>query len=229
MTFFKTLETDLETDIQKILNHPFLERIATASLSLKQLQVFAEQYAIYCFHFPRFLAATAANIPDDTARFPIIENLWEEHGEGNIKKSHRTLYQNFAKALELNIGNLSTIKALDSTKFCVENLLKICQQTHFLESLGALGPGTEFFTSEEYQKIADGLLKYDFLNETNMLFWTVHISLDENHYSDMMNVLIPYIENLENQRLITRGAKQAVELELLFWNGLEENLNLTKK
>jgi len=224
MDFFKKLEQDLETDIQKILQHPFLERIATASLNLEQLQVFAEQYAIYCYHFPRFLAATAANIPDDVARFPIIENLWEEHGEGDITKSHRTLYQNFAKALDLNIGNLNTIKALESTKYCVQNLLKICQQTHFLESLGALGPGTEFFTSDEYQKIADGLVQYKFLNDKDILFWTVHISLDENHYSDMMNVLISYIENVENQKLIERGAKQALALELIFWNGLEKKL-----
>ena len=224
MDFFKQLEQDLETDIQKILRHPFIERIATASLNLEQLQVFAEQYAIYCYHFPRFLAATAANIPDDTARFPIIKNLWEEHGEGDIAKSHRTLYQKFATALQLNIGNLNTIKALDSTKYCVESLLKICQQTHFLESLGALGPGTEFFTSDEYQKIAKGLLKCDFLNKTDILFWTVHITLDETHYSDMMNVLVPYIEKLENQQLIERGAKQALALELIFWDGLEENL-----
>jgi len=224
MDFFKKLEQDLETDIQKILQHPFLERIATASLNLEQLQVFAEQYAIYCYHFPRFLAATAANIPDDVARFPIIENLWEEHGEGDITKSHRTLYQNFSKALDLNIGNLNTIKALESTKYCVQNLLKICQQTHFLESLGALGPGTEFFTSDEYQKIADGLVQYKFLNDKDILFWTVHISLDENHYSDMMNVLISYIENVENQKLIERGAKQALALELIFWNGLEKKL-----
>ena len=94
-----------------------------------------------------------------------------------------------------------------------------------MESLGALGPGTEFFTSDEYQKVAEGLKKYDFLNENDILFWTVHISLDETHYSDMINVLIPYIENVENQKLIKRGAKQAVALELLFWNGLEENLH----
>ena len=225
MDFFKKIEKELESDIQKILEHPFLERITTASLNLKQLQIFAEQYAIYCYHFPRFLAATAANIPNDTARFPIIKNLWEEHGEGNIEKSHRTLYQNFAKALQLNIGNLETIKALESTKYCVESLLKLCRQTHFLESLGALGPGTEFFTSAEYQKIADGLLKYDFFRKDDILFWTVHISLDEAHYSDMMNVLIPYVKKEENQQLIVRGAKQAVALELIFWNGLEENIN----
>ena len=189
------------------------------------MQDFAEQYAIYCYHFPRFLAATAANIPDDKARFPIIKNLWEEHGEGNIEKSHRTLYQNFGKALHLNIGNLASIEALESTTYCVEKLLNICQKTHFLESLGALGPGTEFFTSDEYQKVAEGLKKYDFLNKNDILFWTVHISLDETHYSDMINVLIPYIENVENQKLIKRGAKQAVALELLFWNGLEENLH----
>ena len=119
MDFFKKIEKELESDIQKILQHPFLERITTASLNLKQLQIFAEQYAIYCYHFPRFLAATAANVPDDEARFPIIKNLWEEHGEGNIKKSQRLMYL-------IRLQNMKR-RTMHCRK-CIKTVIEYCYQ-----------------------------------------------------------------------------------------------------
>ena len=224
MEFFKELEGELREGIDKILNHPFLRRIDDAWLDKKQLQYFVKQYSVYCKHFPRFLAAAAANIPDDKTRMPIVENLWEEHGEGKIEKSHRILYNNFAASLGVSAEELNAAKALPTTSICCENLLNLCHDGHFIESLGALGPGTEFFTNEEYSIIANGLKKYDFLTDEDIEFWLVHISLDEDHYSEMLEALEPWAKTLENRYLIKTGAKKAIDLEILFWDGLEDNL-----
>lgn len=224
MEFFRQLEQELQEDIQKILHHPFLERIRQGTLTENQLKYFAGQYHIYCEHFPRFLAAAAANIPDDETRMPIIENLWEEHGEGNLQKSHRILFYKFAAGLGLSVDELHLHAPLPSTRICCENLLNICRNEPFIESLGALGPGTEFFTNEEYSIIANGLRNYNFLTEDHLEFWTVHIELDEHHYSDMVATLLPWCGKAENRYLIKSGARRAIELEILFWEGLEDNL-----
>lgn len=224
MKFFNELESDLREGIDKILKHPFLKRIEAGSLDKNQLQYFAKQYDVYCKHFPRFLAACAANITDDATRMPIVENLWEEHGEGNIKGSHRVLYEHFLKGCGINVDAQKEIIPLPSTLVCCENLLQICQGGHFLESLGALGPGTEFFTNEEYEIILSGLKKYDFLSEKDLEFWAVHISMDEEHYSEMLEAIAPWATTLENKFLIKSGAKKAVDLEILFWDGLEVSL-----
>ncbi|MFK7904750.1 MAG: TenA family transcriptional regulator [Chitinophagales bacterium] len=222
--YFKELEDSLREGIDKILKHPFLKRIEEASLTKLQLQYFAKQYSIYCYYFPRFLAATAANIPYDETRMPIIENLWEEHGEGKMSKSHRMLYNNFAASLGVTVKELKEAQPLASTQTCVSTLFNLCLNGSFIESLGALGPGTEFFTSEEYSIIANGLAKYDFLTDKDIEFWTVHISLDEAHYSEMVDILVPYIDTEENRRLVKEGAEAAIELELSFWDGLEHFL-----
>ncbi len=224
MDFFKELENSLQPGIQEIITHPFLKRMGEGSLTKKQLQYFTEQYSIYCNYFPRFLAAAAANIVDDVTRMPIIENLWEEHGEGKLAKSHRVLFNQFAFALDLTIFDLDEADALPSTQICVDELMNICLNKHFLESLGALGPGTEFFTSDEYLVIRDGLKKYDFLSADDIYFWTAHISLDETHYSEMIDILRPWASNDLNKQLITRGANKAIDLEIDFWNGLEKHL-----
>ena len=155
---------------------------------------------------------------------PIIENLWEEHGEGKLKKSHRILFNNFAKSVGLSVKELDETEPLPTTRICCENLINLCHDGSFLESLGALGPGTEFFTNEEYSIIAKGLKKYKFLSEKDIEFWLVHISLDEDHYSEMVDCLRPWANTLENKYLIKTGAKKAIDLEILFWDGLEDNL-----
>ncbi len=224
MDFFKSLEKELQTGIDEILNHDFLKLLKNGDLSKKQLQYFAEQYSVYCSYFPRFLAATAANIPDDATRMPIIENLWEEHGEGKLIKSHRILFDRFARATGLAESAVRKPKAIPTTQIVCENLFNLCQDGHFLESLGALGPGTEFFTNSEYAIIEAGLKKHDFFTAKDIEFWTVHISLDETHYSEMVGAIAPWSNTLENKFLIKSGAKKAIDLEILFWDGLLDNM-----
>ncbi|MCB0641164.1 MAG: iron-containing redox enzyme family protein [Phaeodactylibacter sp.] len=222
--FFRNLELELKEGIDKILHHPFVKRIEDGWLNKAQLQYFAKQYSVYCRYFPRFLAAAAANIPDDQTRLPIIENLWEEHGEGKLAKSHRILFNNFAYALGVTKEELNSVTPLATTEICCSNLLNLCQDEHFLVSLGALGPGTEFFTNDEYQIIENGLKKYDFLSADDIEFWTVHISLDEDHYSELVGAVEPWATTVEHRYMIRTGAKRAIDLELLFWEGLEDNL-----
>ena len=222
--FFKELEAELAPQIDKILHHPFLNRIKDAWLNRRQLHYFAGQYGIYCRYFPRFLAAAAANIPDDATRMSLIENLWEEHGEGKLAKSHRILYNKFANALDYDDASLEAVTALPTTDICIQNMLDLCRDQHFLVGLGALGPGTEYFTNDEYKIIESGLKKYDFLTADDYEFWTVHISLDEHHYSDMIDAIRAWETDDDSREKIRSGAHKALALEYIFWEGLEDNL-----
>ena len=224
MDFFKGLEQELQPQIDKILNHAFLNRIKDGWLNKSQLHYFVGQYGIYCRYFPRFLAAAAANIPDDQTRMAIVENLWEEHGEGVLAKSHRILYNNFAKAVGFTIEELEAVTPLATTEICIENLLDMCRNQHFLVGLGAMGPGTEYFTNDEYRIIEGGMKSYKFLSAEDVEFWTVHISLDEHHYSDMIDSVRKWADTDENKELIRKGALKALALEHIFWEGLEDNL-----
>ncbi len=224
MNYILSLEKEIRSSIDQILNHPFINRIADGWLNQQQLQYFAKEYFVYCFHFPRFLSACAANIPDDETRLAIIENLWEEHGEGNPDKSHRKLYERFALATGLRHEDLTFAKALPSTRICIENLLNLCIHEHFLVSLGALGPGTEYFTNDEYKKIESGLKLYDFLEPEDYTFWTIHIGLDDIHYAEMVKPVEKWLDKKINRERLKKGAERAIELELLFWDGLEEHL-----
>jgi len=220
----KHFEKELLVKIERILNHRVVKAIHNAELSRQQLQFFALQYHIYCSYFPRFLCACAANIPDDITRLPIIENIWEEHGSGKLSGSHRVLYERFAHSLGITDEELKQVKPIPSTLINVEYLLNMCQDDSFIKSLGALGPGTEFFTSKEYNLIYRGLQKVEGLTEEDLEFWSVHITLDDHHYDDMLISIRPWLNTEENIQLMKEGAERAIDLEILFWDGLEDFL-----
>ena len=220
------LEVELKPSIQRILDHPFIVALDNHVLDLEQIKVFALQYGIYCNYFPRFLAACAANIPDDATRLPLIENLWEEHGEGVLSKSHRSLYYNFCIGLGLRPDEIQNAKAIPSTHIYVEYMLNLCQEGGFVKALGALGPGTEYFTSHEYKIIFNALQKFEFLDDKTLEFWSTHITLDEDHYAEMINGIKPWLTEESNRLLFSEGASRAIDLELLFWDGLEDYLNV---
>lgn len=220
----KELEMDLMPKINEILTHPFINRISNGSLTPDQLKFFTLQYGIYCSYFPRFLCACAANIPDDDTRLALIENLWEEHGSGNLEGSHRVLFEKFALAVGVSKEALTSAKPLASTLIYVEYILNMCQDSSFIKSLGALGPGTEFFTSKEYDIIYKGLQKVEGLSEDDLEFWWVHISLDDHHYDDMLTSIVPWLRDDKSSELVKEGAERAVDLEILFWDGLEDHL-----
>jgi len=224
MRYVIQLEKELRPEIEKILHHPFLQRIAKGELSFKQLQYFAGQYSIYCYYFPRFLSGLAANIPDDKTRMPIIENLWEEHGCGKMGRSHRQLFNRFLESLDIEVISFPDTVPLKETKECVDTLMDLCLNGNFIESLGAMGPGTEFFTNDEYLIIYNGLSKSAHFHPLDLKFWKVHISLDVEHYSEMVEVLYPYLHEEKNRQLVREGAFKAIRMEQLFWDGLEKNI-----
>ncbi len=223
MTFLKELEAELQGKIDEILNHSYLKRMQNKELSEADLKIFAREYGIYCMYFPRFLAAIASNVSSDIDRFALIENLWEEHGEGDEKKSHRNLYFKFSSILGVTEKNIDKMEPLISTTICVENLMYMCKNAHYIMSMGAMGLGTEYFTSDEYKIILNALESYDLFDKDDLEFWSVHISLDDGHYADMMKSVEPYLEKAKYRKLLKKGAERAIELEIMFWDGLEEN------
>lgn len=224
MNYIEKLQEELRPSIDEILNHAFIKRLNEASLTREQLEFFVKQYHIYNSYFPRLLGALASSITDDKTRMPIIENLWEEHGSGILENSHRILYEKFAACVGVTKKDLENVEVLSTTAICCEHLLDTCQDEDFITSLGVLGPGTEYFTNDEYKLILEGLQKYPFMTEEALYFWEVHISLDEDHYSEMLGAIEPWAKSTENRYKIKVGAKKAIDLEILFWDGLEEEV-----
>jgi pyrroloquinoline-quinone synthase len=217
-TFLSHLQSALQPDIDRVLHHPFFERLNSAALSRQQVQKFALDYNFYCRSFPQLLGYAAAKIADDQIRMPIVENLWEEHGEGDITRSHRQLYTNFLRSLKLSDEQIETSVPSTATARYIQELFDICSTGDFLDVLALVGPGTEYFASREFEIILSGLEKYPFAQDLDLEYWSIHIEVDDHHSSDTLKAILPFMNTDSNKQQVLDVSRKTVELEIYFWD-----------
>ncbi len=219
LDYFEQLEEEIRE--HPALTHPFLEKFRQGKLSLDRIRIFARQYYLYSRWFGRYLSAVVANIPDERPRAFLIKNLYQEYGEGNPANSHPAVFRCFMKALRLDSREVEEGEPLPETRLFIHEYLFTCREGHFLEALGAMGLGTESIVPYIYRPIYEGLKKEPTLNEEDIEFFPIHMTLDIEHSANIKEALLEYAERQENQKLIRQGAMNALSARTVLWNGLE--------
>ena len=217
----------IQPDIDELLNHPFFQKLERGEYSIKEINIFVEQYYLFSCAFTRFLLLAAASIKNEKYRMPIIDNLYDEHGNGNYLKSHRILFQNFMKATKAK--HIDELKPLPTTSAYIYGMFKLCETGSLLEIFGAIGPGCEYFTDTQYLKIVKPLAEIYKFTETDLNFFYEHIKHDEVHSSDLDNIIIEIAKTEDDVNEVIKGAKQAILFEILFWDGIYKNCEKSLK
>ncbi|MFQ5956818.1 MAG: TenA family transcriptional regulator [Candidatus Brocadiales bacterium] len=217
--YFEALEEEIR--VHPALNHPFLEKFRRGKLSLDRIRIFARQYYLYARWFGRYISAIVANMPDECSRAFLIKNLYQEHGESNPTRTHPAIFREFMDALSLDSQEIEETEPLPEMRLFIHEYLLICREGHFLEALGAMGPGTESIVPYIYRPIYEGLKKEPSLREDDIEFFALHMTLDIEHSANIKEALLQYAEKEQNQELIKRGAMAALSARTVLWNGLE--------
>jgi len=220
LSHLKNALAQVERASEVVLAHAAIRKLSTGDLSVEELQIVFSEYRPYCDVFPRLLSAVAANTPDDTIRFTLIDNLWDEYGNGDIAKSHRALYDRFLASL--GVPPDAVVQSAYATKRYVTKCLNFCKDSHYLCGLGFLGPGTESFTNSEYSTIYNGLRKLNDRSSGNLdlEFWEVHIDVDEDHAAECIEAISASCCTDKDVERVMEGAMFAIEAEREFWDGI---------
>ncbi len=217
--YLESLEEEIR--LHPAMNHPFLKKFSGGKLTLDRIRIFARQYYLYSRWFTRYVSAVIANMPDERPRAYLVENLYQESGEGDPQQSHPAIFRRFLTALRLDAAEVERTEPLPETRLFIHEYLYVCSNGHFLEALGALGPGTESIVPYIYHPIYEGLRKEPLLNEEDVEFFTLHMRLDVEHSANIKEALLEYAVTSENQALIRQGAMEILGARTVLWNGLE--------
>jgi pyrroloquinoline quinone (PQQ) biosynthesis protein C len=218
---------DLKKEIHAhpAMTHSFLKKFGEGKIRPEAPKIFAEQYYQFSKHFSRYLAAVISIIPEEPAREPLIKNLYEEYGgraeeqKGmDLELVHANLFRKFCKSAG---ANLETTKPFPETSLFVERYLYRLREIHWIEALGALGPGTEYIVPYFYKPILDGLKKSKKFTDNDLLFFEAHITLDVEHGENIWDSIEPYSSTPEQQQLLRTGTYYALDARKVLWDGLE--------
>ena len=200
-------------------DHRLFGLIERGELTKAQLQGFAKQfYLLFPKPFPKPIAAMFARSPEDSE----LERMWAENlmeeaeGAQTGTAGHKDLYVRFGAALGISRAELDATKPLPETSALLLWRELLISQRSWLELYASQGLCLEGTANGRMVRVVKGLVDhYGFERESAAIqYWTVHISVDEEHM-----LVGPYaIERYAISDLEQARVREAVQTTLdIFW------------
>jgi pyrroloquinoline-quinone synthase len=193
---------------------PFLIEFAEGKVPKDKLARFAQSYCYQVDQFKRAVAAVYAAAEPRDVRELMLENLEEEHGEGDPSRDHTQLVARFGRALGADIPDPFDVEPIIESKAWVERLVKLCREEHFVVGLAALSYGIEARTRTMAFLGTIYRDRYG-LSEQDLEFFFMHLEADEEHAGRAIELLRKYCtteELLERSKWAVREVLDATRI-----------------
>ncbi|HEY2979400.1 MAG TPA: iron-containing redox enzyme family protein [Burkholderiaceae bacterium] len=200
--------------------HPFVERCRAGQLTLAQVRVLGAQMYKFCREFPRFLATALAACQHEEQYMVIGENLWDELGKGDPQQAHAALFRRFTKALGLDDAQLSVIPAQPETAALVDTYMDLTRRYGVLGILGALCYASEGIVGDLYSQIQRGLLRALPFNKEALVFFEVHVHVDDGHADQLESILLPMLRTQHDMQIVELAINDALHARCRFFDGV---------
>lgn len=180
--FLSTIKQDISDDSRSYTANPALQGIIAGSLTRDQVRGFCRQYYLHVREVLRWIAQAYVNCPDPKIRLAIFENLVEEElGLYSKTKGHLDLLADFGAALGISREDLETSPPNHETAALIDCLELMSRTQPWYVTVAAIGIGFESQVPQTFGRVAEGLKTYYDLSDADVLFWSVHVSADEEH------------------------------------------------
>lgn len=172
-------------------DRPFLRSFAQGRVPKENLARFASSYCYQVDNFKRAVAAVYAAAAPRDVRELMLENLLEEHGEGDPSRDHTQLVAKFGRALGAQIDDPYDVEPIPESKEWVDRIVGLCTSEPFVVGLAALSFGIEARTRTMAFLGAIYRDQYG-LAEDDLEFFFLHIEADEEHAGRAIELIRTY-------------------------------------
>ncbi|WP_411824900.1 iron-containing redox enzyme family protein [Leptospira sp. 'Mane'] len=213
------LEEKLKSDVQNhsVLTNPWLLS-RNKELNFEDLVLWLSQEYFVSIGFVDWFLLVAAKTKNQKAKIILVENIWEELGEGKIEDTHVSILETFLNKLGFD---LETNKIFPETKEYLSDMSSIIEKGFYF-GLGALGPANEYLLKLEYSLVSDA---YQILKEKQNLpegkFFSVNLEADEGHSKRMFDLITEVALTEKEKEEVISGNLLALDAREKFYIGLE--------
>lgn len=216
----------VEKELAEVMNsaafeeRPFLRDFAEGRVPREGLARFAPSYCYMVDQFKRFVAAIYANAAPRDVRELMLENLWEEHGEGRPGRDHAELVAKFARALGADIPDIYAVEPIPEARRWIERIFRICKEEHFVVGLAALSFGIEARTQTMAFLGTIYRDKYG-VSQDDAEFFFMHVEADEEHAGRAIRLIRTHCTTEDLLERSKRGVREVLEATAAIFEGME--------
>ncbi len=212
------------TKSHPLWSHPFLGRCKAGSLDLIEVQVLAVQMYKFSKQFNRILATILAECPDEQAQWVILDNLLDEMGQGDLSQAHPELFRRFTRGIGISDHELDSIPATPETSAMIKTYLNLAHQYGYLAALGAVCFASEGIVNSLYTQIYQGIQGQTPLPDEALVFFNVHIHVDDEHAANLATLIEPRIHSDFQAMNIHRAVLEAMDARVHFFDGIQRQV-----
>ncbi len=171
--------------------NPYFTALKSGSFTKEDFTETQIQFYFAVLFFSRPMAALAAKIPTPEQRLEVLRNVWEEHGEGMLDRTHGRTFLELLKRL-----NMITPEMVEDRKLWPEvrifntTLVGAAVLDDYLIGVGMLGMIERMFC-EISSWIGRDIIARGWIKADNMIHYNVHEKVDIRHSQDFFNILEP--------------------------------------
>jgi pyrroloquinoline-quinone synthase len=209
-----------QAQMHPLWTHPFLARCGNAELTLPEVQVLAVQMYKFSKEFNRILASILACCADEAAQFVIVENLFDEMGQGDRNLIHPELFRRFTRAIGIDDAQLAAMPATPETQFMIDTYLGLSQEYGYLSALGAVCFASEGIVNALYTQIYHGIRDCGTIAAEDLMFFEVHIHVDDSHAANLASLIEPRLQTEMQVAAMARAIGAAMDARVLFFDGI---------
>ena len=199
---------------------PFMQDFAQGKVPKENLARFAASYCFQVDQFKRFVAQVYANAEPRDVRELMLENLWEEHGEGDDSRDHTALVAKFARALGAEIEDIYDVEPIRESRQWVDRILQVCRDEDFVVGLAAISFGIEFRT--QTMAFLGQIYREQYgLTEDDLEFFFMHIEADEEHAGRAIELVRKYCTTEELLDRCKAGVQEVLDATKTLAEGME--------
>jgi len=217
----------VEKELTEVMNSqwfegssPFMIEFAEGRADKEKLANFAASYCFQVDNFKRCVAAVYAKAEPRDVRELMLENLEEEHGEGDPSRDHAQLVARFGRALGADLPTPYDLEPIPESREWVARILKVCLEEEFVVGLAALSYGIEARTRTMAFLGSIYRDKYG-LSEDDLEFFFMHLEADEEHAGRAIELIRRYCTTEEQLEKCKRAVKEVLDATAVVAGGME--------
>jgi pyrroloquinoline-quinone synthase len=146
-------------------------------------------------NWSKILGLMLNKVPSENERIVIVENLYDEHGSGNINNCHVNTFKQFIQSLDnINIKLNSNLNLDLNLNYIIDfnnELLCLIQNNNWIYGVCLLG-----MIEYTYITISKNIHNYisKFINPTKIIHYSLHEIMDIKHSTDLFSMVLPYLQ-----------------------------------